>query len=152
MSNVLAIANPWQTASSAGRQNSAAPEMSDVDRSFLSLCRRAAEETRRQPQFDPSSIESTALKLRAMNSELPDTQKMVEWLLHFMRLVFARAPRFYHLDAAETSFDEAWLLALYRAHRRKDDVSMAFLLNSRLTASQARCLGGYLSLLFKGIQ
>ena len=58
-------------------------------------------------------------------------------LLQHLHHSFGRAPRMHSYGVSERTFDESWLLAVFRARLRQDVDSYHFLLRSRLKSTAA---------------
>ncbi|MEO0938755.1 MAG: hypothetical protein AAFY38_11430 [Pseudomonadota bacterium] len=68
------------------------------------------------------------------------SEPYAEALVRVLPEALGTFPRFYAPGAAERSFDEAWLAALFGAHRRGDASSLAFLLMRRVAPAYQRSL------------
>ncbi|MEQ8587349.1 MAG: hypothetical protein RLO01_20530 [Thalassobaculaceae bacterium] len=118
-------------------------ELSEAERELLILCRRAARETRWQRRVEPLSLLAPVGTWYIGARTPPGTAATLDGLIHFMRSDALHPPRFYEQCADELSFDEAWLVGLYRAFRRNDHESLVFLLVSRLGRAHAAPLHRY---------
>lgn len=127
-------------------------ELSAAEREFLILCRRAAREARWQRRVEPLSLLAREADWRHAPRTTYRSAATLNGLIHYMRSELLHPPRFYEQCADEHSFDEAWLVGLYRAFRRNDPESLVFLVIRRLGQGQAAPLHRYIVSMLSCIQ
>jgi hypothetical protein len=76
-----------------------------------------------------------------MHSPREGAQDYADALLRILGTGLPAGPVIHHLRAQERSFDEDWLLALFRALQRGDNGSATFLLRARLPLHLRRPVG-----------
>jgi hypothetical protein len=76
-----------------------------------------------------------------LNDPRDGAQDYADALLRILGQGLNKGPVIHHLDAAERSFDESWLLALFASLARDDHASARFLLRARLPLHLRRPVG-----------